>query len=86
MIRNIVFSIFFFLGIIIISFIFILSGCVSLPGINKNPSKQNLNKNINKSDYSINDIQINLVNINSLSELDINFYNQEKILNNIFII
>ena len=64
---------------IIILFIFVLSGCVSLPGINKNPSKQNLNKNINKSDYSINDIQINLVNINSLSELDINFYNQEKV-------
>ncbi len=64
---------------IIILFIFVLSGCVSLPGINKNPSKQNLNKNISKSDYSINDIQINLVNINSLSELDINFYNQEKV-------
>ena len=64
---------------IIILFIFFLSGCVSLPGINKNPSKQNPNKNINKSDYSINDIQINLVNINSLSELDINFYNQEKV-------
>ena len=64
---------------IIILFIFFLSGCVSLPGINKNPSKQNLNKNINKSDYSINDIQINLVNINSLSELDINLYNKEKV-------
>ena len=64
---------------IIILFIFFLSGCVSLPGINKNPSKQNPNKNINKSDYSINDIQINLVNINSLSELDINLYNKEKV-------
>ena len=64
---------------IVISFIFFLSGCVSLPGINKNPSKQNLNKNISKSDYSINDVQINLVNINSLSETDIDFYNQEKV-------
>ena len=56
-----------------------LNSCVSLPGINKNPVKRNLNKKIPKSEYSINDVRINIVKINSLSEMDIDYYNKNKI-------
>ena len=61
--------------LIIISFI--LNGCISLPGINKNPSKKNINKKINNSQYSIKDVGINIIKINSLSEIDIDFYKKK---------
>ncbi|WP_075521092.1 polysaccharide biosynthesis/export family protein [Candidatus Pelagibacter communis] len=66
-------------NLIIISILFFLSSCVSLPGINKNPSKKKINKKLNVSEYSIKDVGINLININSLSEIDIDYYNKEKI-------
>jgi len=66
-------------NLIIISILFFLSSCVSLPGINKNPSKKKINKKLNVSEYSIKDVGINLININSLSEIDIDYYNKEKV-------
>ena len=66
-------------NLIIISILFFLSSCVSLPGINKNPSKKKINKKLNASEYSIKDVGINLININSLSEIDIDYYNKEKV-------
>ena len=57
-------------NLIIISILFFLSSCVSLPGINKNPSKKKINKKLNVSEYSIKDVGINLININSLSEIE----------------
>ena len=56
-----------------------MNSCVSLPGINKSPSKKKSNKKIIESEYSIKDVGINIVNINKLSEIDINFYNKSKI-------
>ena len=62
-----------------IVFIFFLNSCVSLPGINKSPSKKKASKKIIESEYSIKDVGINIVNINSLSEMDIDFYNKRKV-------
>ena len=59
--------------------LFFLNSCVSLPGINKSPSKKKINKKIIKSEYSINDVGINIIKINSLSDMDIDFYNKQKI-------
>ena len=59
--------------------LFFLNSCVSLPGINKSPSKKKSNNKIIESEYSIKDVGINIVNINKLSEIDINFYNKSKI-------
>ena len=63
---------------IFIIFIF-LNSCVSLPGINKSPNQKKINKKVVESEYSIEDVAINIININSLSEKDINFYNEKKI-------
>ena len=59
--------------------IFFLNSCVSLPGINKSPSKKKPSKKIVESEYSIKDVGINIVSINSLSEMDIDFYNKRKV-------
>ena len=59
--------------------LFFLNSCVSLPGINKSPSKKKPNKKIIESEYSIKDVGINIVKINKLSENDIDFYNKTKI-------
>ena len=59
--------------------IIILTGCVSLPGINKNPTKKKLNKKIVENEYSINDVGINIIKINTLSEIDLDYYNKQKI-------
>ena len=59
--------------------IFFLNSCVSLPGINKSPSKKRPSKKIIESEYSIKDVGINIVSINSLSEMDIDFYNKRKV-------
>jgi len=59
--------------------LFFLNSCVSLPGINKSPDKKKQNKKIIESEYSIKDVGINVVNINSLSEMDIDFYNKRKV-------
>ena len=59
--------------------LFFLNSCVSLPGINKSPSKKKPNNKIIQSKYSIKDVGINVININSLSEMDIDFYNKSKV-------
>ena len=51
---------------ILVIVLFTLNSCVSLPGINKNPSKKNINNKINNSQYSIKDVGINIIKINSL--------------------
>ena len=59
--------------------LFFLTNCVSLPGVNKSPSKKKPNSKIIESKYSIKDVGINIVKINSLSEMDIDYYNKNKI-------
>ena len=67
-----------FIKILYCYYIF-LNSCVSLPGINKSPSKKKPSKKIIESEYSIKDVGINIVSINSLSEMDIDFYNKRKV-------
>ena len=72
---------FFFKKFLNISFIslFFLTSCVSLPGINKLPSKKKQNRKVIESEYSIKDVGINIIKINSLSEMDIDYYNKRKV-------
>ena len=72
---------FYFIKFLNISFIslFILTSCVSLPGINKSPSKKKPSRQIIESEYSIRDVGINIVKINSLTEMDIDYYNKKKV-------
>lgn len=64
----------------LIILIFILSSCVSLPGINKSPDKKKVNKKKDISQYTIEDVGINIINIKELSEDEINNYNKNNIL------
>ena len=59
--------------------LFFLNSCVSLPGINKSPSKKKPNKKVIESEYSIKDVGINIIKINTLSEMDIDIYNKNKV-------
>jgi len=58
---------------------FLLNGCISLPGIDKNPSKKKTNSKIISSNYSMNDVGINIIKINSLNDEELNKYNNDKI-------
>jgi len=64
----------------LIILIFILNSCVSLPGINKSPDKKKVNKKKDIAQYTIEDVGINIININELSEDEINNYNKNNIL------
>ena len=66
--------------IIFFSLLFFLNGCISSPGINTNPKTQKPNKEIIKNKYSINDVEINLIDLNSLSESEIEKFNSDKIV------
>jgi len=59
--------------------LFLLNSCVSSPGIKKNPSSKKNNKKILASNYSIDDVGINIIKINSLTENEINEYNKNFI-------
>ena len=59
--------------------VFLLNGCVSLPGIIKNPSKKEPSSKIISSEYSMNDVGINIIKINSLSDEEIDKLNKDKI-------
>ena len=65
--------------IVFITLLYVLNSCVSLPGINKNPKSQKQSENINKYEYSINDVGINIIDLNSLSDFEIKKYNNNKI-------
>jgi polysaccharide biosynthesis/export protein len=54
----------------------IFSGCIGLPGINeKNLKKKDINENLNLGKFSIEDVAINIIKINQLSENEINNFN-----------
>ena len=65
--------------IVFITLLYVLNSCVSLPGINKNPKSQKQSENITKYEYSINDVGINIIDLNSLSDFEIKKYNNNKI-------
>jgi len=60
-------------------FLLFLNNCAPLPGINKNISKKKPSKKVIENEYSIKDVGINIIKINSLSESDIDYYNKKKI-------
>ena len=62
---------YYFLFLILI----LLSGCIGLPGINKNLKKKNPNEILSLSEYSIEDVGINIIKINQLSDNEINNFN-----------
>ena len=70
----------FFKKILKISLIslFFLTSCVSLPGVNKSSKQKKPNKKIIESEYSIKDVGINIIKINSLSKIDIDTYNKKQ--------
>ena len=64
---------------IILLIFFFLTSCVSLPGIVKNPSKKNLNQETLSGNYTMDDVGINIISINSLTDQEINKLNENKI-------
>ncbi|MDA9960617.1 polysaccharide biosynthesis/export family protein [Candidatus Pelagibacter sp.] len=64
------------LSLLFILILFLLNNCTILPGINKNPEKKKLNKKLQPSEYSINDVKINIIKINKLSNEEINKYSK----------
>tara|TARA_Y200000002_G_C22679811_1_gene663553 strand:- start:418 stop:1560 length:1143 start_codon:yes stop_codon:yes gene_type:complete len=64
---------------IILLILFFLTSCVSLPGIVKNPSKKKLNQETLSGNYTMDDVGINIISINSLSDQEINKLNENKI-------
>ena len=64
---------------IILLIFFFLTSCVSLPGIVKNPSKKKLNQETLSGNYTMDDVGINIIGINSLTDQEINKLNENKI-------
>ena len=64
---------------IILLILFFLTSCVSLPGIVKNPSKKKLNQETLSGNYTMDDVGINIIGINSLTDQEINKLNEDKI-------
>ena len=64
--------------ILIISIAFLLSSCAILPGVNDGPQSRESKLSSNK-DYSIEDVKIDIIKINSLTENDFNILNQNNI-------
>ncbi len=64
----------FFIILIFATFV----GCSLSPGMHKIPQKKVGNEKILKSEYSIDDIKINLIEINELTEEEIEFYNKKQ--------
>ena len=66
-------------NIIKIIFIFLFTyGCSTLPGINKEPKKQK-NSDPSASNFTINDINVDIIDINDLNENQIRKYNSSNI-------
>ena len=64
--------------IIFIISIIILQSCTTLPGINQDPNKKK-SKTLLEGQYSINDVGIEIIKINSLTENDFNLLNQRNV-------
>ena len=59
--------------------LFFLNSCVTLPGINENPTSKKSNIKTPVSQYSMDDVGINIIDLNSLSEQEIKKFNQNQI-------
>ena len=63
---------------LIIIILFFLNSCAVLPGINDGPSKKVIKKNL-ESEYSIDDIGIEIIEITKLTENDFKIFNKTEI-------
>ena len=63
---------------IFLTLLFFLTSCAQLPGINKSPKKQMPQKKT-PGEYSINDVEIDIINLNKSSDSLLDFYNKRKI-------
>jgi len=62
----------------IIAIVLFLNSCAVLPGINDGPSKRGVKKNLD-SEYSIDDIGIEVIEITKLTENDFKIFNKSEI-------
>ena len=69
-------------NIIFLIMLLFFSSCTVLPGIIESPNKTSPNKKIKTNEYSIEDVKINIIKINSLSDEKINHFNK-NILNDL---
>ena len=69
------------INIIFLIILLFLNSCTVLPGIIESPKKTSPNKKIKAIEYSIEDVKINIIKINSLSEEKINQYNKNELKN-----
>ena len=58
--------------------ILFLNGCATLPGINENIKEKSSSNNLSESEYSIDDVKINIIKINNLSKEQLNIYSEDK--------
>ncbi len=72
-----IFKKFIFKFIIIL---FLFNNCTILPGVIKNPNKEAANKKLQTSEYSIDDVKINIIKISKLSNEEISKYSQNQII------
>ena len=56
----------------------LLNGCMQLPGIDEDPKRQKFKKKTS-GEYSINDVEINIINLNKATDNLLEFYNKRKI-------
>ena len=62
---------------ILLILLLFFNSCVGLPGVDQEPKKRKLSKKLT-SEYSIEDVEINIINLNKATEVDFDFYNQKK--------
>ena len=65
-------------NIIFLIIVLFFNSCTVLPGIIKSPKKTNPNKKIKTNEYTIEDVKINIIKINNLSDEKINQYNKYR--------
>ena len=65
--------------IYLILIIVFLHSCINKTGISQNPQKKKLNSSKPSIDYSINDVNINIINLNKASDIEIKSFNNPNV-------
>jgi polysaccharide export outer membrane protein len=64
--------------LLLVSILFFLNNCAILPGINQTPYKKDANQKLQTNKYSINDVKINIIKINKLTDEEILKINKDQ--------
>ena len=67
------------INFLLILILFFFNSCVLLPGINEDLQKKDHNKKKQVTEYSIDDVKVNIININKLSNEEIDRYSKNQI-------